>query len=54
MIIFEVIWNIIGILYAILGLLLCSLMVFLVMALIAGIADKGVNKKGKQNGKNEK
>lgn len=52
MIVFEIIWNIIGVLFAMLGLLLCSMVVFLAMAMIAGMADKGVNKKkGKDNGK---
>lgn len=53
MIVFEIIWNILGLLYGFVGLLAFSVVVFLLMAFVAGMADKGqINSKKKgDNGK---
>lgn len=47
MIVFDIIWNIIGILFSLLGLLLCSMLVFVGMALVASLGDKKINVKKK-------
>ena len=50
MIVFDIIWNVIGILFAILGLLLASAIVLIVWALVAGLGEHGnSNKKGSKN-----
>ena len=46
MVVFDIIWNIVGILYALIGLILCSIVVFLLMAFVAGMADKAGTMKG--------
>lgn len=53
MIVFEIIWNTLGLLYGFVGLLAFSVVVFLLMAFVAGMADKGqIN--GKKKGDNGK
>lgn len=51
MIVFEIIWQIIGILFALLGLVLASMVVFLVMAFVAGLGERGNKQKENTNGK---
>jgi hypothetical protein len=43
--VFEIAWNITGLLYAFVGLVALTIIVFLIMAFVAGIADKGEIKK---------
>lgn len=56
MVVFEIIWNIIGILFGVLGLLLGSVLVFLAMAIVASLGDRGSDykKKGTDNGRKKK
>lgn len=51
MIVFEIIWQIIGILFALLGLVLASMVVFLAMAFVAGLGERGNKQKENTNGK---
>ena len=50
MIVFEIIWQIIGILFALLGLVLASMVVFLAMAFVAGLGERGLKQKEKTDG----
>ena len=49
MIVFEIIWQIIGILFALLGLILASMVVLLAMAFVAGLGERGMKQKEKPN-----
>lgn len=49
MIVFDIIWNIIGILFALLGLVTCSIIVFLLLAFVAGLGERGMKQKEKPN-----
>lgn len=49
MIVFDIIWNIIGILFALLGLGACLIIVFLLLAFVAGIGERGVKRKGEND-----
>lgn len=55
--IFDISWNIMGLLYALIGLFGLTIVVFLVMAFVAGLADRGEMKKkmkGEDDGKTKK
>lgn len=55
--IFDISWNIMGLLYALIGLFGLTIVVFLVMAFVAGLADRGEMKKklkGEDNDKTKK
>lgn len=45
MIVFDIIWNIIGILFALLGLGACLIIVFLLLAFVAGLGERGGKRK---------
>lgn len=49
MIVFDIIWNIIGILFALLGLAACLIVVFLLLAFVAGLGERGMKRKEKPN-----
>ena len=49
MIVFDIIWNIIGILFALLGLAACLIIVFLLLAFVAGLGERGMKRKEKPN-----
>lgn len=53
MIVFDIIWNIIGILFALLGLVACLVIVFLLLAFVAGLGERGVKRK-ESNGEKTK
>ena len=57
MIVFEIIWNIMWLLYALVGLFALTIIVFLIMAFVAGLADRAEIKKklkGDDSGKTKK
>ena len=57
MIVFEIIWNIMWLLYALVGLFALTIVVFLIMAFVAGLADRAEIKKklkGDDSGKTKK
>ena len=54
MIVFDVIWNIIGILFALLAFGACSIIVFLLLAFVAGLGERGTKQKEKPNDGTEK
>ena len=47
MIVFDIIWNIIGILFALLGFAACLIIVFLLLAFVAGLSERGMKQKEK-------
>ena len=49
MIVFDIIWNIIGTLFALLGLCACLIIVFLLLAFVAGLGERGMKRKEKPN-----
>ena len=53
MIVFDIIWNIIGILFALLGLVACLVIVFLLLAFVAGLGERGIKQKEKPNDNTE-
>lgn len=53
MIVFDIIWNIVWLLYALVGLLFLSMLVFLAMAFVAGLGERGIKRK-ESNGKKTK
>lgn len=50
MIVFDIIWNIVWLLYALLGLVFLSVVVFIAMAFVAGLGERGLKRKEKSNG----
>lgn len=46
MVVFEIIWNIVWLLYALVGLLLFSMLAFIAMAFVAGLGERGIKRKG--------
>ena len=53
MIVFDIIWNIIGILFALLGLGACLIVVFLLLAFVAGLGERGMKQKEKPDDSTE-
>ena len=51
MIVFDIIWNIVWLLYALIGLVLFAFETLLVMAFIAGLGERGAKRKEKNDGK---
>lgn len=45
MIVFDIIWNIVWLLYALVGLLFLSMLAFLAMAFVAGLGERGSKRK---------
>ena len=50
MVVFDIIWNIVWLLYALVGLLIFSTLAFLAMAFVAGLGERGLKQKEKTNG----
>ena len=50
MIVFDIIWNIVWLAYALIGLLIFAMLAFLAMAFISGLGERGSKQKEKNNG----